>query len=132
MRPLAALSAFLDVFSLNLASPHGPLFFAIVSYIRGFPGLMIRMLDPPNLITVLQSTLGALSEWELWSTCEPCRKEGRTLISRLIALQGPHQQIAEAIERLTCLPCGRKPTHVDIARTSPSPACIPLIWPNTP
>ena len=56
---------------------------------------------------------------------------GRTAISRLIALQGPHQQIAEVIDRLTCLTCGRKPTHVDIARNSPSPACIPLVWPNT-
>ena len=90
------------------------------------------MPDSKNRINVLQSTLGALSEWELWSTCEPCRKEGRTLISRLIALQGPHQQIAQAIERLTCRTCGRKPTHIDIARNSPTPARIPLVWPNTP
>src|SRR4051812_32271532 len=90
------------------------------------------MPDPPNRISVLQSTLGALSGWELWSACEPCGQEGRTPISRLIALQGPHQQIAEVIDRLTCLTCGGKPTHVDIARNSPSPARIPLVWPNTP
>ena len=44
--------------------------------------------------------------------------EWRTPISKLSALQGPHQQIAEVIDRLTCSTCGRKPTHGNIARNS--------------
>src|ERR1700755_2253898 len=90
------------------------------------------MTESQNRISVLQSTLRALSEWDLRSECDPCRREWRTPISRLSALQGPHQQIAQVIDRLTCRTCGRNPTLVDITRNSPSPARIPLVWPNIP
>jgi hypothetical protein len=52
--------------------------------------LHARPLDPPNRISVLQSTLRAPSEWDLWSECDPCRREWRTPICRLSALQTSH------------------------------------------
>ena len=92
--------------------------FAIVSHIRGFPGLVLRDARSTNCISVLQSTLGGAEGVGALVRVRTLPTEWRTPISKLSALQGPHQQIAEVIDRLTCSTCGRKPTHGNIARNS--------------
>lgn len=78
--------------------------FAIVSHIRGFPGLVLRDARSTNRISVLQSTLGGAEGVGALVRVRTLPTEWRTPISKLSALQGPHQQIAEVIDRLTCLP----------------------------
>jgi hypothetical protein len=90
------------------------------------------MSDSLNRLSILHSTLGALSGWELRLGCDPCGTVEFEPLAKFATLVGPHQPIEWLLERLTCSTCGRKATRVDLARQRPSRACVPLIWPDTP